>query len=121
MDEYGFFAPYKFPYDTVVIESNTIWNRNDTICGNVLVSNNATLTITATITLNPAAKIIVSQGATLLVNRGKILNSNVVVENAGTMILRNGAILQQGEKDDTNVKKGGILSIENGKILNYKQ
>ena len=121
MDEYGNFASYKFPYDTIVVKSNTIWNRNNTICGNVLVANNATLTITATITLNPAAKIIVSQGSTLLVNRGKILNSNVVVENAGTMILRNGAILQQGEKDDTNIKKGGILSIENGNILNYKQ
>ena len=117
MDEYGNFAPYVFPYTPIEITSNTIWGDNDTICGNVIISNNATLTIRATITLNPQARIVVNQGATLIVDAGCILNSYVVVEDTGSLILRNNAILQQSSKDLTDVQKGGKLLIEKGQIL----
>lgn len=117
MDEYGNFAPYVFPYTPVEITSNTIWSNNDTICGNVIISNNATLTIRATITLNPQARIVVKQGATLIVDAGCILNSYVIVEDTGSLILRNNAILQQSSKDLTDVQMGGKLLIEKGQIL----
>lgn len=117
MDEYGNFAPYAFPYTPIEITSNTIWDNNDTICGNVIIYNNAVLTIRATITLNPQARIVVKQGATLIVDAGCILNSYIVVEDTGYLILRNNAILQQSSKDLTDVQRGGELLIEKGQIL----
>ncbi len=117
MDEYGNFSPYVFPYEPIEIFSDTTWSDNDTICGNVIISNNATLTIRATVTFNPQARIVVKQGATLIVDAGCILNSYVVVEDTGSLILRNNAILQQSSKDMTDVQKGGKLLIERGQIL----
>lgn len=117
MDEYGNFSPYVFPYEPIKITSDTTWSNNDTICGNITVYPHAPLTISATITLNPLAKIVVQTNASLIVDAGCVLNSHVIVANTGSLILRNGAILQQGENDITDVKKGGKLSIERGKIL----
>jgi len=50
---------------------------------------------------------------------GNILNSYVVVEveDTGSLILRDNAILQQSSKDLTDVQKGGKLLIEKGQIL----
>lgn len=75
------------------------------------------MTIRATITLNPQARIVVKQGATLIVDAGCILNSYVIVEDTGSLILRNNAILQQSSKDLTDVQMGGKLLIEKGQIL----
>lgn len=117
MDVYGNFTPYSFPYDTIFINKHTIWNTNDTICGNIVIKNGANLTISSSITLNPAAKIFIGEESTLIVNGGNIINSDVIVGHNGNLILRNNAILLQNNGDNMQVKKGGKLLIEEGNIL----
>lgn len=117
MDVYGNFAPYTFPYEDVIINTNTNWIEDDTICGNIIVTNNATLIITSDITLNPAAKIIAQNGSTIIMDGGHILNANVIIENSASLILKNHAVLQLNTNDSFDVKAGGNLLIEQGDIL----
>ena len=117
MDEYGNFLDYVFPYSSVTITNNTSWNTNQTECGNIIITNNATLTLSATLTMNPAAKIIIQGGGTLVVDAGSIVNSNIVVENTGNLILLNNGTLYQHSAGALDVQLGGSCNITHGQLL----
>ena len=84
---------YLFPYSTTTISSNTTWNSDTIHCGHIIVTNNATLTISAQLIMNPAAKIIVQNGGTLIVDTGNIVNANVDVQTSAKLqLLHNGTL-----------------------------
>ncbi len=117
MDEYGYFLPMTIQNDEIIIY-DTIWNCDNTLCGDILIQNNATLVIrNANITLqHPLSHILIENGATLIVDSGTITNANIIVNSGGRLIIRNNGIVKQGENDNININLGGILQIESGKI-----
>ena len=116
MDKYGNFLPQNINNDEIIV-SDVTWSVNDTLCGDVYVQNNATLTITsANITLHPLSHILVEGGATLIVDNGMIVNAEIVVKAGGNLIIRNNGIVQQGENDKVDIELGGIMQIESGEI-----
>ena len=117
MDTYGNFAPYTFPYDTTTISSNSTWNTDTTHCGNIVVTNNATLTISAQLTMNPAAKIIVQNGGTLIVDGGSIVNATVDVQNSAKFQLLNNGTLYLKQLGNLKVQLGAEAEMEYGRIL----
>ena len=117
MDTYGNFRPYTFPYQTTIIDENATWNTNQTHCGNIIVTNNATLTISAQLTMNPAAKIIIQNGGTLLVDAGNILNANVDVQASAKFKLLHNGTLYMKQIGNLNVQHGAEADIEFGCIL----
>ena len=117
MDTYGNFATYSFPYSTLTVSSNTTWNTNRTQCGNIIVTNNATLTITAELTMNPAAKIIVQDGGTVIVDAGSVVNATVDVQSSSKIILRNNGTLYLKRWGDLNVHLGAEADITYGRVL----
>lgn len=117
MDSYGNFASYIFPYSPTTISSDTIWNTNSTHCGNIIVTNNATLTITAELTMNPAAKIIVQDGGTVIVDAGSVVNATVDVQSSSKIILRNNGTLYLKRWGDLNVHLGAEADITYGRVL----
>ena len=116
MDNFGNPLPYSFPYDTVYITSSTTINADTIICGNIVIENNAILSLSANLTMNPAAKILVKSGGHLLVDGGVIINSKIKVSDYGKLTLRNNAILKQHSHGDLNIGTHGILNIEYGQI-----
>lgn len=117
MDAYGNFAAYTFPYATATINSNTTWNTNRTECGNIIVTNNATLTITAELTMNPAAKIIVEDGGKLIVDGGVINNATVdILSSASIQLLHNGTLYLK-QNGNLNVRLGAEADMEYGRVL----
>lgn len=120
MNEYGQFLPAIMLTD-IVISTNAQWNENDTLCGDVYIQNNATLTITnASITLHPLSHILIEAGGTLIVDNATILNADIVVNPGGSLVVLNEGILQQGENDNIDVKLGGLMQFETGEIRKFE-
>lgn len=116
MNEYGQFLPQLIVNEQIIV-TNTIWNVNDTLCGDVYIQDNATLTITnASITLHPLSHILVEEGATLIVDNATIVNAEIIVQDGGSLIIRNNGIIQQGEDDKIDIQLGGTLQIISGEI-----
>ena len=120
MNEYGQFLPMINRTESIIF-TNTTWNANDTLCGDVYIQDNATLTITnASITLHPLSHILVEEGATLIVDNATIVNAEIIVQDGGSLILRNNGIIQQGEDDKVDIQLGGTLQILSGEIRAYE-
>lgn len=117
MDSYGNFAPYTFPYPTVTITNDTTWNTDMIQCGNVVIANNATLTITAELTMNPAATITIQNGGTLVVNAGSILNAEIDMQTLARLRLLNNGTLHIKQDKDFNVPFGAEADIVHGMVL----
>jgi len=116
MNEYGQFLPMINRTESIIF-TNTTWNTNDTLCGDVYIQDNATLTITnASITLHPLSHILVEEGSTLIVDNSTIVNAEIVVNAGGSLIIRNNGIIQQGEDDKVDIQLGGTLQILSGEI-----
>lgn len=116
MNEYGQFLPIINRTESIIF-TNTTWNANDTLCGDVYIQDNATLTITnASITLHPLSHILVEEGATLIVDNATIVNAEIIVQDGGSLIIRNNGIIQQGEDDKIDIQLGGTLQIISGEI-----
>ena len=117
MDSYGNFAPYTFPYPTVTITNDTTWSTSQTQCGNVVIANNATLTITAELTMNPAATITIMNGGTLVVNAGSILNAEIDMQTSAKLRLLNNGTLHIKPDKDFNVPFGAEADIVHGRVM----
>lgn len=116
MNEYGQFLPMINRTESIIF-TNTTWNTNDTLCGDVYIQDNATLTIAnASITLHPLSHILVEEGATLIVDNATIVNAEIIVQDGGSLIIQNNGIIQQGEDDKVDIQLGGTLEIESGEI-----
>ena len=120
MNEYGQFLPMLTQTEQIIF-TDTQWNVNDTLCGDVYIQDNATLTITnASITMHPLSHILIEEGATLIVDNSTIINAEVIVQTGGSLIIQNNGILQQGEDDNVDIQLGGTLQILSGEIRNYE-
>lgn len=116
MNEYGQFLPM-LTFTKEIISTDTTWNINDTLCGDVYIQNYATLTINnASITLHPLSHILVEEGATLIVDNSTIINAEIIVQDGGSLIIRNSGIIQQGKDDQVDIQLGGTLEMESGEI-----
>ena len=116
MNEYGQFLPILTQTEKIIFTNQT-WNANDTLCGDVYIQNNSTLTINnASITLHPLSHILVEGGATLIVDNATIVNAEIIVQDGGSLIIRNSGIIQQGEDDKVDIQLGGTLEMESGEI-----
>lgn len=117
MDNHGIFATYAFPYPTTTIVSNTTWNADTIHCGNIIVANNSTLTITAELTMNPAAKIYVQNGGSLVVDAGTIVNANIeVYPSAKFRLLHDGTVYLK-QLGNLNVQQGAEAEMKYGSVL----
>ena len=120
MNEYGQFLAMLTQTEQIIF-TDTQWDVNDTLCGNVYIQDNATLTITnASITMHPLSHILVEEGATLIVDNSTIINAEIIVQDGGILIIRNNGIIQQGENDNVDIQLGGTLQILSGEIRAYE-
>jgi len=81
--------------EPTIIRTDTVWNSNNTICGDIIVKS-GTLTINngCSITMDNTSSIIVMEGATLKVDNGNLLNCNVNVLPGGNLIQDNNGYIK---------------------------
>lgn len=116
MDEFGNFSPYVFPYPELIISNDTTISTNLILCGNLTVTNNATLIVGAELTMNPAAKIILQNGGKLVVDGGSVINANIDVHALSKLMLINNAKLYLTKFDSVTIQLGAEADLEYGEI-----
>lgn len=118
MDSYGFCrqltAPLSYPVTT--ISTNTTWNTKNMLCGNLVITNGAILTISDKLIMPINSTITVSSNSKLVVDGGTITYANIVAENGSEFTLQNNAVLQLYKNDDINIKTGAIFNNNFGDI-----
>ena len=103
---------YSKPCEPTIILSNTTWNSNNTICGDIYVkSGTLTLTNGCTITMSNTSSIIVMAGATLHINNGNLLNTNVNVMPQGNLLQDNNGKIKLRENARFNIQSGATWSV----------
>jgi len=102
----------------VLITSNTTWNSTQTICGDIIVKS-GTLTINnnCNVSMDASSMILVMSGATLQVDSGHILHSNVKVLPGGKLIMKNNGTIQIRSNGKFNVTLGAIFELLGGSIV----
>ncbi|MBR3981008.1 MAG: hypothetical protein IKJ98_07610 [Bacteroidales bacterium] len=108
------FTPVTIP-DTEVTTSQT-WSNNRTICGDLIIKNNATLTLTGTIAMQASHRIYVKSGAKLVINGGKTSLAGITVENGGILTLNGNGTIEIFNPADVIIAVGGLLNHNYGKI-----
>ena len=118
VNEYGQpilpFTPLTIP-DTEVTTSQT-WSNNRTICGDLIIKNNATLTLTGTISMQASHRIYVKSGSKLIINGGKTSLAGITVESGGTLTLNGNGIIEIFNPSDVTINVGGVFNHNFGEI-----
>lgn len=118
VDDYGQpifpFTPLSIT-DTEVTTSQT-WSNNRTICGDLIIKNNATLTLTGTILMQASHRIYVKSGSKLIINGGKTSLAGITVESGGTLILNGNGTIEIYNPADVTINVGGLFYHNFGKI-----
>lgn len=118
MDSYGFCRQLTTPlsYPVTTISSNTTWNTKNMLCGNLVITNGATLTISDKLIMPVNSTITVSSNSKLVVDGGTITYANIIAENGSELTLQNNAVLQLYKNDELNINTGAIFNNNFGDI-----
>ena len=118
INEYGQpilpFTPLTIP-DTEVTTSQT-WSNDTIICGDLVIKNNATLTLTGSISMQASHRIYVKNGAKLIINGGRTSLAGITVENGGTLTLNGNGTIEIFNPADVTIAVGGIFNHNYGEI-----
>lgn len=92
----------------LIINQNTIWDTKTSICSDVIVKNGATLSVTATgdVTMGYLSKFTVETGGTLIINKGKITNLDLLIQNGGNMQVNGDGKILLNIDDNIDMEKG---------------
>ena len=103
--------------EPTIINSNTSWSSNRSICGDIVVKS-GTLTINgnSSISMDNSSMIMVMDGATLQIDSGHLLNSNVKILSGGKIILKNNGSVKTRKNGEFNVGLGAIFENLSGQI-----
>lgn len=108
---------YQTICEPTIINTNTIWNSNQGVCGDVIVKS-GTLTIgnSSNISMDSSSMIIVMSGAALVVDSGHILNANIKAMSGSSITLTNNGSITLGSNAEFYTETGTNLDIQYGSI-----
>jgi hypothetical protein len=80
------------------------------------IVNGGTVTINGTTTMYDTAKIRVCEGGALIIDGGTINNAIIDLVPGGTLVIKNGGVINMANGYDFHAPIGAVLTIENGEI-----
>lgn len=98
------------------INNITSYTGNQTLSCLLGIVNGGVLTISGITTMNGNGKIRVCKGGTLIIDGGTIQNADLILVPGGTVILRNGGIINMVSGKTFKTPVGAFLKIESGEI-----
>lgn len=117
MDEYGNHTPITpYQYSGTIITNTQVITDTLALCGNLTIENSATLVVQGLLLMPNYSTITIKNGGKLLVNAGRIKNSNILVENGGELQLNYGSVLWKDFNDKIIIDSGGIFNFNKGSI-----
>jgi len=106
---------YCYNSTPLTISSNTSWSTDNEVCSDVTINSGATLTVTANITLSFKSTVTVKSNSTLTMDGGEIKNGKFIVENGGTLIIKNNGKIKLNNSE-LDVQIGATLDYSYGEI-----
>lgn len=105
-----------------VVNSNQTWNHDKYMCNNLRISNGATLTLNANLSMSPAAKIIVDENSTLVAKVPLLMNTGTsIVFKPGSRLVVNNTEVELSEYA-TLVLEGTVnIQLFAGQFINSGQ
>ena len=101
--------------DTEVTTSQT-WSNDTIICGDLVIKNNATLTLTGSISMQASHRIYIKNGAKMIINGGSTSLAGITVESGGTLTLNGNGTIEIFNPADVTINVGGLFYHNYGKI-----
>ncbi len=100
-----------------IISSNTTWNSNQSICGNIVIES-GTLTITSncSITMDDFSTLTIKAGGTLKIDGGEIMNANINALNGSHIIVLNNGYIKLSDLGRFNIDLGATFDYQFGII-----
>ncbi len=77
-------------YEDVVVTYNMTWDLDNTFCGDIPLTNNSTLIISADIYLSRKSTFTVESGSKLKIDGGQLKSGHVVIDSGSELELTNG-------------------------------
>lgn len=100
----------------IFIRNSETWNSQRYGCGNIIIEG--TLTIAPLCELYMQSTLItVKSGATLTVDEGKIIDTNILIEDGGKLIIKNNGSIALCKKGELTINQGGIFDLIEGIIF----
>jgi len=118
MDTYGFCRQLSAPltYPDMTISSNTAMNTKNILCGNLFITNSATLTISDKLVMPVNSTITISANSKLIVDGGTITYANIIAQSGSELTLQNNAVLQLYKNDELNINLGAVFNNNYGDV-----
>ena len=118
MNEYGFTMNLNpNDRDTIFINTDESTHNPGHMYNHIVVQNNATFTVVHDLTCHNGVKIIVRNGATLLVDcMSTISNANIVAEPNSTIKIKNGSNIKLSNSQRFSATNGSTFNLVHGKI-----
>lgn len=118
IDEYG--QPKTFVPITVYtqnVSSSTTWTGENIICGDLVIKNNTTLTLSSTgsIKMQAGRKLTIEGNSSLIIQGGKVSMANIVVNSGGTLTLDNDGIIELCNKV-SSLTVNGVFNHNKGSV-----
>lgn len=119
MDKYGYCRQLTSPFNAppTIINSNTIWNTNINVCGNlVLQSGTLTINNNSVLSMGNLATITIMSGASLIIDSASILNANIKVLTGSILIMKNNGLIRLRSNGEFYTETGTNIDIPYGSI-----
>jgi hypothetical protein len=86
------------------------------ICTDMVVTNNATLTVHSDLKFAPGATLTIETGSTLIVDGGSITNANIILESNTTFNMINDGIILLNSADQLQSSTSTLMNLNHGTI-----
>jgi len=118
IDEYG--QPKTFvplPIAPYTVSSSATWSGVNVICGDLIIKNNSTLTLTSTgsIKMQAGRTLTIEGNSSLIILGGKVSMGSIVVNSGGTLTLDNDGIIELCNKV-SSLTVNGVFNQNKGSV-----
>jgi len=100
---------------TLYITNTQTWTGFQSICEHLTIQNGGKLTISGGTIMPYSANVTVNSGSELIIDGGKLVNSNITVNNGGKLTINNNGIIVINN-DEVVINTGGTFDFLYGEI-----
>lgn len=119
MDVFGNFPEvYTFPIGTDLVHTNRTISGNEELMQDIEINHDVTLTITGSAYCLENVKI-TNFGGTLIIDGGVLANADIVLNPPCSLIIRNGGTIFMKKGKDLVIPVGCVTNIEEGQICGH--
>lgn len=116
MNEYGHCQENLPKNDTIYITTDTIWDERMYLYKNIVIRENATLTISDIITFYKGVTMTIADGGQLIADDCNIENVILITEPGSKIVLKNNGIIKHNKEFCFTLSSGSELEIISGAI-----